>query len=148
MRVTIAGGCGVVAEIAVVGVADISCVLLQRQAAKTSLKVTREGRLWRHPTDQLVSALLLDLLEIALFDPSHHVFSAQKIILQLSCDLLRHHKELVVNHFSPDYRAPRGNQMRSPLKHQAQIPRHKKRQNDRRSWTRSPARVKPARALF
>src|SRR5262249_30738661 len=64
----------------------------------------------------------MHLLNVALFDLLHQVRPMKQIALSLSHNFSRHDRELVVNHFAPDNRAARRNEMCPPLKDERQIP--------------------------
>ena len=69
--------------------------------------------------------IILHLLQIALLDLLHHGFAAKQISFELHRNLARHDSELVLNHFRKRNRATRGDKMRTPLKHQSNIPEDK-----------------------
>jgi hypothetical protein len=66
--------------------------------------------------------ILLELVHVLLLDLLHHCFSAKKIRVELPRNLLWYDEELVSNHLLKRNRSPRGNEMRSPLDHQAYVP--------------------------
>lgn len=69
-----------------------------------------------------MGGLLFELLDVTLLDAAHEIFAAEKIIVKVSGELARNDEELIVGNFVPGNGAAGGNQVRSPLKHEAEIP--------------------------
>jgi hypothetical protein len=66
--------------------------------------------------------LLMNFLKVAMFNLFHQAGAMKEIGTQLRGNFAWHHGELVVNHPGPGNLATRGNQLRSPLKHETEIP--------------------------
>ena len=69
--------------------------------------------------------LILELLDVALFDAVHQFLAAEEIFVELAGDLPGYNEKLVVGGIAPGNRPSRRDQMRTPLKHKAQIPEDK-----------------------
>lgn len=69
--------------------------------------------------------LLVKLLDVALLDAAHEVLAAEKVIVKLAGELARYDENLIPGDFVPCNGTPRGNQVRAPLKHEAEIPKNK-----------------------
>jgi len=70
--------------------------------------------------------ILLELVHILLLDLLHQCFSAKKIRVELRRNLSWYDEELVSHHLRKRNRSSRGNDMRSPLEHQAYVPKDEK----------------------
>ena len=69
-----------------------------------------------------MGGLLFELLDVSLLDAAHEVFAREKVGTKLARELARNDEELIVGNFVPGNGAAGGNQVRSPLKHEAEIP--------------------------
>ena len=71
---------------------------------------------WR---GRIVFALLLD---VAVFDLLHEGFALEEVALQVGGEQAGDDEELVVGHFGERDGAASGNEMRTPLEHEASVP--------------------------
>jgi hypothetical protein len=65
--------------------------------------------------------IFFELLEVAVFDLLHEGFALENVALEIGGQLAGHDEKLIVDDFGKRDRASRGNQMRAPLKHKADI---------------------------
>src|SRR5438128_8912673 len=79
---------------------------------------------------RLLFTLLVKLLDVTLLDLAHEILAAEKIIAKLAGELARHDEELIVGDFVPCNGTARGNQVRAPLKHEAEIPKNKESEDE------------------
>jgi len=68
--------------------------------------------------------ILLELLEVAFFNLFHEGLAVEEELPKLGGELARHDKKLIVNHFRKRDRTTRGNEMRTPLEHEASVPKN------------------------
>lgn len=68
--------------------------------------------------------LLFHLIDVAVFDLAHHIVAVKKIISEVRGYLARHDTELIADHCAPGDWTARGNQVRTPLKHEFSVPEH------------------------
>src|SRR5712672_1417000 len=101
-----------------------------RGAARRPLLFPADGNEYRRQGVKLLRlGLFFKLVDIAVFDLTHHVVAMKKIIAQTHGDLPRHSLELVANHKVPGNIPARRNQMRAPLKHEFRVPDYKQSQH-------------------
>src|SRR5256714_7119108 len=86
--------------------------------------------------------VLLELLDVALFDFAHQFAAMEKITPQMRGNFARHDKKLIVDHRGPGDRSARGNQVRAPLKHERGVPEKEASENCRNSGERGALRAK------
>lgn len=62
------------------------------------------------------------MLEVAVFDLLHEGFALEKIRAEIGGELAGDDEELIVDHFRERDGAARGDEMRTPLEHKADVP--------------------------
>src|SRR5467141_543096 len=67
--------------------------------------------------------VVFELLEIAVFDLLHEGFALEKVALKVGGELAGDDEKLVVCHFGKRDGAARGNEMGTPLEHEAGVPK-------------------------
>ena len=65
---------------------------------------------------------MLELAEIAVFDLLHEGFALEDIGVEIGGERARDDEELIAQHFRERDGAARGNEMRTPLEHEADVP--------------------------
>ena len=65
---------------------------------------------------------MLELAEIAVFDLLHEGFALEEIALEVGSELAGDDEKLIVDHFRERDGAARGDEVRTPLEHEADVP--------------------------
>ena len=75
--------------------------------------------------------VLLELLDVALFDLLHEAFTFGEVTTKIGGKLVRDFQKLIVNDFRKRDGAASGNQVRAPLEDQPHVPQSKEKQERR-----------------
>src|SRR6266576_4079167 len=67
--------------------------------------------------------IVFELLDVAVFDLLHEGFALEEVALKIGSELAGDDEELVVGHFGKRDGAARGNEMETPLEHEAGVPK-------------------------
>ena len=85
--------------------------------------------------------ILFELLKVPTFNLFHESFALEEKLLKPTRELVRHYEKLVVNHFGEGDWTACGNEMHTPLEHQARGPENKEREESGGGRERGPAGV-------
>src|SRR6266700_6781040 len=83
--------------------------------------------------------MLFELLEVAVLNLLHESFAPEEVCAQIGSKLARHNEELIVERLRKGDRAARGNKMRTPLEHEADVPEDEDREDGRSGGKRDSA---------
>jgi len=84
---------------------------------------------------------LFELLEVAVFDLFHESLSAEEVVVETAGELPGHGDKLVVDHFRKRNGTAYGDEMHTPLEHEAKVPQDKDDQSRGSRGERSSART-------
>jgi hypothetical protein len=66
--------------------------------------------------------IVFELLDVATLDLLHEGLALEEVTLEVGGELAWHDEKLIVHHFGERDRPTRGDKMRTPLEHEADVP--------------------------
>ena len=88
---------------------------------------------------------VFELLDVALLDLLHEIFAIKEVTEEIRGELPRDDEKLIVGDLGKRHGTTRGNHVRAPLEHQANVPESQKSKGDRSGGERSSARMEELR---
>src|SRR6266852_8402918 len=89
--------------------------MLTHYTRKVAALENQADALWR-------GRILFELLEVAVFDLLHEGFALEEIALEVGRELAGDDEKLIVHNFGERDGTAGGNEMRTPLEHEASVP--------------------------